>query len=95
MRVVPYYEKSKRGCQYCLDSGRIRGSSGIRFGCPHDKCPYHVLDKYKTYEEYMTSEDCKILVNAFFQTAASCYEMSNGRVSVKDVFSGACSSLNF
>ena len=87
MRVVPSYEKKKRGCQYCKNSGRIRTGGGIRTGCPFDECPYHVLDKYDTYEQFMASEDSKILVDEFFQTVASCYELSNGGVQVKRIFS--------
>ena len=44
--------------------------------CPHDECPYKVLDKYETYEDYMKSEDSKILVDEFFQTVADCYVLS-------------------
>ena len=57
-----------------------------RLACPHNQCPYKVLGKYETYEEFMASEDSKILADGFFHTAASCYELSNGNATVKQVF---------
>ncbi len=79
MRLVPYYEKKQRGCQYCANVEIVEGgrSKGSRTCCPFDECPYAVLDKYKTYEEFMKSEDSKILVNEFFSTVASCYELQS------------------
>ena len=66
MRVVSIFEKKKRGCPYCLhvETGRFDGC--VRTACPYYKCPFTVLDKYKTYEEFMASEDSKILVDEFF-----------------------------
>lgn len=89
MRVVPPFEKKKRGCIYCKDMKPTRNRGLIRTGCPFDECPYHVLDKYDTYEQFMASEDSRILVDEFFQTKASRYELSNGNVTVKDIFKGA------
>ena len=37
-------EQRKRGCHYCADFNHT---------CPHKVCPYHELDGYKTYDEYM------------------------------------------
>lgn len=37
-------EVKKRGCWYCTDFKRK---------CPHAECPYHELDGFKTYEEYL------------------------------------------
>ena len=70
-------ERKQRGCAYCLhvDYGKFNGST--RLTCPFDKCPYQVLEKYKTYEEFLASEDSKILVDEFFQTAACDYELGN------------------
>lgn len=47
--------------------------------CPHDKCPYRVLDKYETYDDYMESEDSKIDVSAFLVEAANCYTLAPPR----------------
>lgn len=75
MRVVRYYEKKQRGCESCLEHGMVLSKGAYRTACPHDDgCPYKVLDKYKTYEEFMASEDSKILVDEFFETAAGCYK---------------------
>ena len=94
MRVVPSYEKKQRGCEACLHVGKVRDCSVWRIACPFAECPYHVLDKYKTYEEFMASEDSKILVNEFFSSAASCYELASINCSPKRVYSygdGGCS----
>lgn len=59
-RKVPKSEKVKRGCNYCAEARR--GEHGSI--CPHDECPYTVLDKHETYEDYMKSEDSKIDITA-------------------------------
>ena len=86
-RTLTLGEKKQRGCVYCkhVEHGKYGGCN--RLFCPFDRCPYKVLDKYETYEEFMASEDSKILVGAFFQTAASCYELSNGNMQVRKMFS--------
>lgn len=66
MRKVHATERNKRGCRYCSDMV-IAGSGAIRTSCPHEQCPYHVLEKYETYEDYMASEDSKILGMVFPQ----------------------------
>lgn len=60
MRPLAFKEKVQRGCFYCIDRKRVRTASGVSTNCPYDECPYHVLDKYETYEEYVESEDSKI-----------------------------------
>ena len=96
MRVIPSYEKKQRGCQYCNDVGHVRnGNQGLRFGCPHDECPYKVLDKYETYEQFMKSEDSRILVTEFFQTIADCYELQSKNASASELYRSACYSMNF
>lgn len=87
MRRVPYYEKKQRGCLYCLNviPQRCRGQNYT--SCPFEECPYTVLDKYKTYEEFMASEDSKILVNEFFKTVATVYEFSASPCKTKVLFS--------
>ena len=86
MRVVPVYEKKKRGCECCKDMIHIREGKCFRIGCSHSVCPYHVLDGYKTYDEFLASEDSKILVDEFFATTASCYELAKPH-STKRLFS--------
>lgn len=51
MRIISKKEKKKRGCMYCLDYKKRR--------CIHEKCPYHELDKYKTYNEYFKEQEKK------------------------------------
>lgn len=62
----------KRGCIYCLDMVRkpARWGNFRTKSCPYDVCPYEVLDKYKSYDEFIESEDSRILTDAFFDTGA-------------------------
>ena len=47
MRKVSVTEKKQRGCLYCLNYKK-------RAGCEFDDgCPYHQLDKVKTYGDYL------------------------------------------
>lgn len=87
MRYVSLHEKRQRGCQYCKDVQFVNFGAGTRTDCPFFKCPYTVLDKYKTYDEFMASEDSKILVNEFFHTVASIYELSSNSCKTKCLFS--------
>ena len=86
MRPMSLREKNKRGCAVCEDMEVHRVFDVVRTCCPHDQCPYHVLDKYDTYEEFMASDDAKILVDGFFQTVPSIYEMSSGNAQVKKIY---------
>ena len=87
-RVLHLYERTQYGCAYCQNVQHVKHGGCNRLACPFRKCPYKVLEKYDTYEEFMKSEDCKILVDGFFHTAASCYELSNGNAQVKQIFGG-------
>ena len=78
-----------------MDMGKEHYNGANRIACPYDECPHTVLDKYETYEQYMASEDSKILVHEFFQTVASCYELANSNASASEFFKGACSRLHF
>ena len=54
MRELSKREIEKRGCKYCADvipPGYIGRFTHCK--CPHEKCPYHELDKVKTYQEYL------------------------------------------
>lgn len=42
--------QQKRGCHYCLD--KIKGKYSR---CPHMVCPYHELDQYDTYQDFLKS----------------------------------------
>lgn len=55
-RKIKGREKFKRGCDYCLD---VREEMHTYY-CPYEECPYHVLDKYEFYEDYLASEDAMI-----------------------------------
>ncbi len=65
MRNLKEAELKKRGCIYCIDCKKGKGSRGrekIRTGlthhvCIYDSCPYHELDKYKRYSDYLKSND--------------------------------------
>lgn len=53
MRQLHRKEITQRGCAYCLESVMKKyGGHALRH-CPHDECPYHELDKYETYKEYL------------------------------------------
>jgi hypothetical protein len=68
-----------------VTSAKLKGQN--RSSCPFDECQYSVLDKYNSYEEFMASEDSKILVNEFFKTVASVYEHSASPSKTKCLFS--------
>ena len=95
MRVVPYFEKTQRGCPYCLHMNVKNFSGTTRTACPYDECPFIVLDKYNTYEEFMASEDSKILVNEFFATVATVYEFSANPCKTKCLFSDGDARVHF
>jgi hypothetical protein len=62
MRKIHREEQRKRGCFYCADKVTAHVSEDgkdIKTHCPHDKCPYEVLDRYESYEDYLkaTSKD--------------------------------------
>ena len=92
-RIVPCFEKKQRGCIYCIHSTRKIRRGENRTACPFGECPYTVLDKYNTYEEFMASEDSKILVEQFFSTVASVYDLSMPRTP-KKVFSDGDSRMH-
>ena len=85
-RVLPSYEKKQHGCQYCLHVTTKRHEGEIRNACPFKECPYKVLDKYKSYEEFMASEDSKIFVTEFFSTVPGAYELGAFPHAPKGIF---------
>jgi hypothetical protein len=78
---VPNFEKKKRGCIYCKHVVKKKRGKAWRANCPFDECPYHVLDGYKTFDEFMASEDSRIQVAEFFQTVPSVYELGSSNYS--------------
>lgn len=89
MRVLSAQEKRQHGCCCCADVAKAGVNGQVRTACPFDECPYKVLDKYESYEKYMESEDCRILVGEFFQTVAGCYTLSwPGREATKSGLRG-------
>lgn len=95
MRKIPLREKKKRGCQYCNDMQMTCDRGEMRTSCPHDECIYHVLSKYDSYDEFMASDDSKILVDGFFQTVPNCYELANGNITVKQIYKENAINLFF
>ena len=68
-RILESDEKKKRGCVYCNDLIKEKGKMEERYyditisKCPFEECPYHELDKYNTYNDYLKSEDSKLKFN--------------------------------
>lgn len=52
MRLLTFNEKAKRGCYYCTDLTVKNG----RKACPYYECPYHELDEFENYGEYLKSK---------------------------------------
>ena len=77
MRALSNQERKKRGCNYCNDVDAKKHGMVWKVECPFDECPYHALDNHKTYEEFMESDDGKILVTEFFSTKPSVFELAS------------------
>ena len=60
MQEVDNLMKKQRGCFYCLDYQKRRYKGVRKRVCIHDQCPYHELDKHKSYREYLKNEAPKI-----------------------------------
>ena len=52
MRKIHNEDAVKRGCRHCADSVKPKGKTRR---CPYDECPYHELDKFESYGEYLKS----------------------------------------
>lgn len=66
-RAVSNKEKKQRGCIYCADAlteGDRKSTYYVGRFCPHLKCPYHELDKYESYGDYMKDTDLRGFVKA-------------------------------
>ncbi len=53
MRILSSQEKIKRGCDYCAHVQEEDVNDTVKKVCPHDECPYHELDEFDTYSEYL------------------------------------------
>lgn len=54
MRVLVKKEIAKRGCPYCTEH-KMQEANGRRIHfCKHDSCPFHELDKYQGYRQYLS-----------------------------------------
>lgn len=77
MRFLKQHDIIQRGCKICDDVRNLVDQyNRSHFTCPHAECPYSVLDKYETYDDFLKSKDSQILVPEFFDSVASCYSMS-------------------
>lgn len=56
MREITFEERRKRGCWYCLDFARVKMKYAVHWCCPYAVCPYHELDKYEKYGDYLKHE---------------------------------------
>ena len=65
MRKIHNADAAKRGCRWCADSIKPTGNSVRR--CPYDECPYHEMDKYETYQEYLEKEAPSFDVDALLR----------------------------
>lgn len=54
MRALTRKEQGKRGCVYCTECIQKQSKGDIRRFCPHDECPFHELDKYQGYRQYLS-----------------------------------------
>jgi hypothetical protein len=70
MRLLAAGEKKKRGCEWCAELGKKFDAhrGGMRLACPHRACPYTVLDKYDTYEDFLQSKESGINITALLDT---------------------------
>ena len=62
MRKLSKDEVKKRGCEYCMDSNKFK-TLGYQRSCKYDACPYHELDDYDTYDDYLKSETELLVFN--------------------------------
>ena len=56
MRELHNDEIRQRGCIYCTDMVKKKVMGLNRKHCPYAECPYHELDEFKTYNEYIKSK---------------------------------------
>lgn len=57
--VLTKQEMRKRGCEYCMDHTKRKADADSKkrsHVCIHDECPYHELDAYDSYHQYLKAE---------------------------------------
>lgn len=94
-RLLTLYEMRQRGCKFCKNVTTARNLYGDRTACPFDECPYKVLDKYNSYEEFMASEDSKILVPEFFSSVSGFYDCPKRNASSKRLYSDGMDKVDY
>ena len=53
MRWLSHDERVKRGCAFCTDVKNDKiGTGSVQF-CPYRECPYHEMDEFETYTQYL------------------------------------------
>jgi hypothetical protein len=67
MRILTWKEKNKRGCLDCADMVITLSKDDARVrcrACIHDVCPYHELDQFDTYKQFLKSDRKDVLAVA-------------------------------
>ena len=59
VRILSEQEKIKRGCDDCAHVQNDIINHKVKKVCPYDECPYHELDEFDTYSEYLNRLLCK------------------------------------
>lgn len=62
MKLLDKKEMKQRGCIHCTEMKRKKYKSCVEnFNfCKYSQCPFHELDGYKDYRDYLDSEESKI-----------------------------------
>ena len=58
MKALDKKEMKQRGCVHCTEMKRKKRKGG-NF-CKYSQCPFHELDGYKDYRDFLDSEESKI-----------------------------------
>ena len=56
MRYLICTITKKRGCQDCTEVYTIKNGELKYHFCKHNECPFHELDKYNRYEDYLKAQ---------------------------------------
>jgi hypothetical protein len=66
MRRLTKKEIKQRGCVYCTRVVVRQFNHTNWRHCPYGECPFHELDKYETYRDYLKHEGLKIRLTKLF-----------------------------
>lgn len=60
MRALDKKEMAKRGCEYCKDISKelfpeMHNPECKKWACPYKECPYHGLNAFDSYSQYLKS----------------------------------------